>query len=130
MNEMIYNRKLKPFAHELRKYGTKGEAVLWKKVLRAKNMDGYQFNRQFPIEDFIVDFICRKLNLIIEIDGSSHLMKNAEDRARHDRLEQLGYIVLHFPEQEVINRIDDVIKDIYHAIKTQEDKFGKVIIDK
>jgi very-short-patch-repair endonuclease len=126
MNELNYDRNLKPYARELRKYGTKGEAVLWKKVLRAKNMEGYQFNRQYPIGEYIVDFICRKLSLIIEIDGSSHLSKNIEDRKRHDTIESFGYTVLHISEQEVIYRIDDVIKDIYHAIKTQEDKIKEV----
>jgi very-short-patch-repair endonuclease len=129
MKELNYNRSLKPFARELRKCGTKGEALLWKKVLRAKNMEGYQFNRQYPIDEYIVDFICRKLSLIIEIDGSSHISKSIEDRKRHDKLETLGYTVIHIYEQEVVYRIDDIIKDIYHAIKTQEDKINKVIID-
>jgi len=131
MNELNYNRNLKPFARELRKYGTKGEAILWKKVLRAKNMEGYQFNRQYPIGEYIVDFICRKLNLIIEIEGSSHLSKSNEDRKRHDTLETLGYTIIHIYEQEVIYRIDDTIKDIYHAIKSQEDKIKEeVSVDK
>ena len=125
MNKLNYNPNLKPYARELRKHGTKGEALLWKKVLRAKGMEGYQFNRQFPIGDYIVDFICRKLNFIIEIDGSSHLFKDKEDRIRHDYLEKTGYTILHLSEQEVIFRIDDVVKDIYFAIKTLEEKISK-----
>lgn len=117
-----YNSGLKPLARELRKDGTKGEALLWKKVLRARSMEGYQFNRQFPIGDYIVDFICRKLKLIIEIDGSSHLTKGAEDRKRHDDLEGDGYTILRFRESEVVYRIDDVIKDIYLAIKALEER--------
>jgi very-short-patch-repair endonuclease len=120
-----YNPALKAYARDLRKNGTKGEALLWKKVLRAKNMEGYQFNRQFPIGNYIVDFICRKLNLIIEIDGSSHLTKGPEDKEREDFLENLGFTILHFPEMEIVHRIDDVIKDIYHAIKCLEENLKK-----
>ena len=120
-----YNPGLKPYARDLRKNGTKGEALLWKKVLRAKDMEGYQFNRQFPIGNYIVDFICRKLNLIIEIDGSSHLTRGAEDKIREDFLENQGFTILHFPEMEIVHRIDDVIKDIYHAIKSLEENLKK-----
>ena len=83
-------------SRELRTFGTKGEAVLWKKILRARMMSGYQFNRQFIIENYIVDFICRRLNLIIEIDDSSHLTKGSEDYKRQLRLEELGFTVLRF----------------------------------
>ena len=120
-DNLKYNSSLKPLARELRKEGTKGEALLWKKVLRARSMEGYQFNRQFPIGDYIVDFICRKLKLVIEIDGSSHLMKGLEDRKRQDDLERGGYKILRFTENEVVYRIDDVIKDIYIAIKALEE---------
>lgn len=74
-----YNKKRKPFARNHRKSGTKGEALLWRDVLKAKKYWPWQFNRQFIIGDYIVNFVCRKLHLIIEIDGSSHLAKNDED---------------------------------------------------
>ena len=121
-NHLHYNWKLKPLARELRKNGTKGEALLWKKVLRAKNMEGYQFNRQLPIGNYIVDFICRKLNLIIEIDGSSHISKSIEDTRRQETLEKQGYTVIRFTEQEVVYWIDEVAKEIYTAIKSMEGK--------
>jgi len=115
-----YNKNLKPLARKLRKQGTKGEALLWKKVLRARYMEGYQFNRQFPIDNYIVDFLCRRLNLIIEIDGSCHLTKGKQDRERQDYLEKLGYTVIRFTEGEVVYRIDDVARDIYNAVKALE----------
>jgi very-short-patch-repair endonuclease len=111
-DNLKYNSSLKPLVRELRKEGTKGEALLWKKVLRAKSLEGYQFNRQFPLGDFIVDFICRKLKMIIEIDGSSHLTKGMADRKRQDDLEKAGFTILRFSENEVVYRTDDVIKDI------------------
>ncbi|RLD40083.1 MAG: hypothetical protein DRI86_15960 [Bacteroidetes bacterium] len=62
--------------------GTKGEAVIWKYVL-SKKQTGYQFNRQFVIGRYIVDFISRKLKLIIEIDENSHnLNENSNDNIR------------------------------------------------
>jgi len=122
---MVYysrNKNLKPFTRELRTYGTKGEAVLWKMVLKARLMNGYQFNRQFIIEDYIVDFICRKLKLIIEIDGSSHTIRDAQDRIRQNRLEELGFYVLRFSEMEVIGFLEDVHNKIYYTVKAIEEK--------
>ncbi len=78
-----------------------------------------------PYGNYIVDFICRKLNLIIEIDGSSYLTKGAEDKIREDFLENQGFTILHFPEMGIVHRIDDVIKDIYHAIKSLEENLKK-----
>ena len=69
-HRLNYNRNLKPFARQLRNEGTKGEAMLWFNALKARKMHGYQFSRQYPISNYIAHFICRKLNLIIEIDGS------------------------------------------------------------
>jgi very-short-patch-repair endonuclease len=85
-NKLHYNHNLINYARKHRREGTKGEALLWKKVLRDRNMEGYQFNRQLPVGNYIVDFICRKLNLIIEIDGSSHLGREVQDRKRQDEL--------------------------------------------
>jgi very-short-patch-repair endonuclease len=115
-----YNRNLKPLARNLRNGGTKGEAILWYYALKARKMYGYQFNRQFPIGNYIVDFICRKLNLIIEIDGNSHLSKSEPDRIRQDYLEVQGYEILRFSEAEVVHRLDDVVEKICYAVESLE----------
>jgi len=117
-----YNKNLKPLARELRIEGTKGEAMLWFYALKAKKMNGYQFNRQYPIGNYIVDFICRKLNLIIEIDGISHLSKSPSDSQRQDYLESQGYIILRFSEAEVVHRLDDVVEKISYAVESLEVK--------
>ena len=83
-------------------------------------MYGYQFNRQYPVGNYIVDFICRKLNLIVEIDGSSHISKSESDRKRQDDLEGLGYVILRFSEAEVVHRLDDVVEKISYAVETLE----------
>ncbi len=115
-----YNKRLKPLARNLRKYGTKGEALLWRDVLKAKHHWLYQFNRQLVIGDYIVDFVCRKLKLIIEIDGSSHFAKSEEDYQRQTFLENQGFTIMRFPEYLVVFRIDEVISEIDYAIKCIE----------
>ena len=116
------NKNLKPLARNLRKSGTKGEALLWRDVLKAKQYWPYQFNRQYIIGDYIVDFIRSKLHLIIEIDGSSHFAKSEEDYKRQVFLEKQGYVIMRFAESIVVYRIDEVITDIDYAIKCLEQK--------
>jgi very-short-patch-repair endonuclease len=117
-----YNKRLKPLARKLRKDGTKGEAILWRDVLKAKQIWPYQFNRQFTPDNFIVDFISRKLKLIVEVDGSSHIAKSREDFDRQNFLEENGYTILRFSENAVIYRIDDVVAEIDYAIQCIEQK--------
>jgi very-short-patch-repair endonuclease len=105
-----YNKNNKHLACKLRKEGTRGEQILWKEVLRAKKFYGYQFNRQFPIDEYIADFICRKLRLIIEVDGYSHRFKVKEDKERDRELSDLGYTTVRFSEKEVCNDLDNVIR--------------------
>ncbi len=121
-----YNTNLKHFARKLRSEGTRGEAMLWFYALKARKMYGYQFNRQFPLGNYVVDFICRKLNLIIEIDGNSHFSKSESDRKRQDYLESLGYVLLRFSEAEVVYRLDDVVEKISYAVESLEQDPGKI----
>lgn len=65
-----YNPKLKELARQLRKNMTLGEVLLWQEIRNRKL--GVQFHRQVPIKEYIVDFYCHELLLVIEIDGSTH----------------------------------------------------------
>ena len=116
-----YNKNLKDFSRDLRNDSTLGEIILWKKVLRAKRVFNYQFNRQFPMQvdglNIIVDFICRELKLVIEIDGYSHNFKQEQDEIRDKKLNDLGYKVIRFSEQEVRHRIDFVVTVIDEVIE-------------
>ncbi|WP_412061467.1 endonuclease domain-containing protein [Rubrivirga sp. IMCC45206] len=103
-----YDPALKPLARRLRKDGTLAEVLLWRH-LRGKQVRGYSFYRQRPIDRYIVDFFCPELMLAIEVDGSSHDQKGAEDLERQQRLESLGVHVLRFEDGEVRHRIDDVL---------------------
>lgn len=88
--------------------------------MRNKQLLGYDFHRQKPIDQFIVDFYCGELNLAIEIDGSSHETEDAseKDRARQKHLDNLGVAFLRFKESEVRTNIRGVLKVIEHWIKT------------
>ncbi|MFO7655822.1 MAG: endonuclease domain-containing protein [Bacteroidales bacterium] len=116
---VIYRRNLKPFARKLRKNSTPGEIVLWDKVLKTRKFHGFQFNRQFPLGNYIVDFICRKLNLIIEVDGYSHNFKYEEDMRREEFLKGLGYNILRFDEMEVRLDLDNVIRVLEGYLEQQ-----------
>jgi very-short-patch-repair endonuclease len=117
-------QNLKPLARKLRTIGTRGEALLWRDVLRGRQFWPYQFNRQYPIGNYIVDFISRRLYLIIEIDGSSHFVKSEEDFDRQQFLENLGYTILRFSEAQVVFRMDDVIAEIDYAVGCIEENLG------
>ena len=109
MRKITYNKNLQEYSRELRNNSTIGEIILWKKVLRARRFHGYQFNRQYIIENYIVDFVCRKLKLIIEVDGYSHQFKYHKDIERDKRLNELGYQVVRIEEAEIKHRLDDVV---------------------
>jgi len=113
-----YNRELQPYAHKLRYSMTKAEACLWKYALRAKMMRGYTFNRQRPVGNYIVDFVCKELLLAIEVDGYSHLLEETivKDNLKDDYLEKEGYRVLRFSDKDVLTDIKNVIRTIAYEI--------------
>lgn len=97
-----YNKDLKAFLRKLRNNSTLGEILLWQK-LRAGSMMNYTFNRQKPLGRYIVDFYCKPLNLVIEIDDSYHFEpeQRVKDNNRQKLLEQMGLHFLRFSEQHV-----------------------------
>lgn len=109
-NNHAYNKRLQPYANALRKDMTKAEACLWKYILRANGLKGYPFRRQRPVLNYIADFMCKDLMLIIEVDGITHLdevvIKN--DKIRQQKLESLGFTVLRFSDDEVLKHIEVV----------------------
>ena len=112
-----YNPLLKERARQLRQNMTPGEITLWKH-LKGKQMCGYDFDHQRPIDQFIVDFYCKKLMLAIEIDGFSHDSKEAQehDLERQARLESLGVQFLRFREEDVCREVEGVLKVIENWI--------------
>lgn len=106
-----YNPKLKERAKKLRKNMTRGEVMLWNE-LKRKQLMGYDFDRQRPIDKYIVDFYCKDLMLAIEVDGESHIGKEEYDRRRQERLENLGVRLLRFDDPEVQQNLEKVVKTI------------------
>jgi len=108
-----YNQNLKEFSRKLRSHSTLGEILLWKR-LRAGGMRGYTFNRQKPLGNFIVDFYCKPLNLVIEIDGGYHFKERQriKDRKRQTLLEAMGLHFLRFHDEEVRKDMNIVLKRI------------------
>ncbi|HYG39508.1 MAG TPA: endonuclease domain-containing protein [Cytophagales bacterium] len=113
-NNYHYKSKFQPLANRLRKEMTKAEACLWKYVLRAGLMKGYSFRRQRPVLDYIADFMCKELNLIIEVDGVTHTWEEVieKDQTRQKRLEEVGFTVLRFTDEEVLKNINGVASSI------------------
>jgi very-short-patch-repair endonuclease len=113
-----YNKKLQAFANENRKQMTKAEACLWKYALKAK-MTGYTFNRERPVLNYIADFMCKELKLIIEVDGSIHHLPEVHqnDVVRQQALENAGFTVIRFTNDEVLTQIEGVKRKIEEMIQ-------------
>ncbi|TPL10200.1 endonuclease domain-containing protein [Mesorhizobium sp. B2-4-14] len=103
-------------ARSMRKVMTLAELKLWNE-LRAHRLMGLGFRRQFPIAGYIVDFACPERKLVIEVDGSQHAEADvvASDEARTSRLEQDGWTVLRFWNEDIIRDIDNVCQHIVIA---------------
>ncbi len=109
--KIYYNPKLKAKSRELRNNSTLAEVLLWNQ-LKARKMRGYQFMRQKPIGNYIVDFFCSKLKLVIEIDGDSHSNKQDYDLKRQQELEALGLSFLRFYDRDVKQNMSGVLQTI------------------
>lgn len=115
-NFLPYNKNLKQRSRDLRNESTLSEVLLWK-YLRARQIKGFQFNRQKPLGKFIADFYCKQLNLVIEIDGNSHEGKEQYDADRDIELQKLGLTVLHFTDHEVKKNMRGVLMRIEEWIE-------------
>lgn len=95
---------------------TLSEVLLWNEI-KNKQL-GVRFNRQIPIDEFIVDFYCKDLVLAIEIDGESHHHDDQpeKDAVRQKRLESLGVQFVRFDDLDVKKNINWVISELMHTI--------------
>ena len=116
-----YNPKLKDFAKELRNNSTKSEIILWLK-LKGKQMYGYDFHRQKPIDNYILDFFCYELMLGIEVDSYSHEFLEVfnKDGLKEKRMNELGISVLRFSDFQVLNDMENVLRAIEFYIEEYE----------
>lgn len=108
---------LKEFARHNREYPTDAERMLWS-YLSASQM-GFKFNRQHIIGDYIGDFVCLEKKLVIELDGGYHYesVQMYFDEQRTVCLERMGFKVVRFDNDEVLNDLDNVLDKIYDELE-------------
>ena len=125
MSNHNYNIKLRSIADQLKRDMTKAEACLWKYILKGSKTR-YKFRRQRSIEKYIVDFVCLELNLIIEVDGESHnhITIAENDIVRQNRLQELGFRVIRFTDDEILKELSSVGIIIEQIILEQESVLG------
>jgi 2-C-methyl-D-erythritol 2,4-cyclodiphosphate synthase len=107
-------------AREMRKNPTEAESVLWSYL--SDNKLGVHFRRQHPVYDYIPDFVSLKNKLIIEIDGGYHFEDEQpeKDAERTAYLNQVGFLVLRFTNEQVLGDIDTVLEEITNALEDAE----------
>ena len=104
-----------PQAKSLRSNMTDAERRLWYR-LRAHRCEGIKFKRQVPIGPYVVDFACLSRKLILEIDGGQHA-ENEADRIREQRLQEEGFKVLRFWNNDVLRQTETVLEFVMAALK-------------
>jgi very-short-patch-repair endonuclease len=102
-------------ARQLRKAATDAERHLWRH-LRSEQLAGYKFRRQYPIANYIVDFVCIPAHLAIELDGGQHIDAAAYDAHRTQIIEAQGYRVLRFWNDDVLLRTELVLEEIFRHL--------------
>lgn len=115
-----YHPYLVVYAKELRNNMTFGEIALWREI-KGRNL-GQRFSRQIPIDQYIVDFYCKDLQLAIEVDGSIHFKPGhpEKDKRRQTRLESFGITAVRFLDTDVKNNLPLVINELKQLIEKLE----------
>jgi very-short-patch-repair endonuclease len=105
-------------AKRLRRNQTDAERVLWFR-LRDRRLRGLKFKRQVPIDRYVVDFCCADARLIIELDGGQHATRILEDANRTEILAAMGYLILRFWNNDVLQNIEGVLEEILNTLEQQ-----------
>src|SRR5215210_3921630 len=110
------SRVISDRARELRRNATEAEAAMWA-LLRHRRLRGLKFRRQFPIANFVADFCCYSLRLVVELDGDVHQQpaQVAHDENRGEYLSSRGYTVLRFPNHRIFQSPEAVVDEICKA---------------
>lgn len=123
-----YNKNLKEFARNLRNNSTLAEVIMWDKILKRKQLRGYAFLRQRPVGNYIVDFFSKELKLIIELDGEIHKFQKSKDKKREEELMQLGFSVIRFDNEDILNAIANVKRTLEDFVDDFERLKNKITI--
>ncbi len=110
-------RNQKEIARKLRRRSTEAERLLWRH-LRNRSLDDIKFRRQHPLGRYIVDFVSLEKRLIVELDGGQHAQLSIarDDRKRQQQLEEMGFRVLRFWDNDVLTNIEGVVEVIRNAL--------------
>jgi very-short-patch-repair endonuclease len=112
-----YSSTSRDRAKALRKSSTDSELRLWR-MLRDRRLLPYKFRRQHPIGSYIADFVCLEKSLVVEVDGGQHLEHAEYEASRTAALEQAGYRVLRFWDNDVLQKPEAVLEAIYLEINS------------
>ena len=104
-------------ARRLRRDQTEAEKRLWFQ-LRDRRLGGWKFRRQCPVDRYIVDFLCADAHLIVELDGGQHAVRVEADARRTEILESLGYLVVRYWNNDVMQNIEGVIEDVARTLES------------
>ena len=107
------------YARELRRNATNAERLLWSR-LRRRQLSGLKFRRQRPIGRYVCDFVCLEAAVVIELDGSQHVVQMPYDANRDAFLRSKGFRVLRFWDNDVLLRTESVLETIFEALHRQE----------
>ncbi|MDO9288121.1 MAG: endonuclease domain-containing protein, partial [Thermodesulfovibrionales bacterium] len=112
-----YNKRLKPLSRSLRSNMTDAEKLLWSKI-RRKQLKGFQFYRQKIIGNYIADFYCPELKLVIEVDGGQHYSAEGgeNDRIRDAYITGDGITVIRFSDRDVLKNLKAVLEEIWKRL--------------
>jgi len=115
---MADDEKLRRRVRRLRHQQTKAESLLWS-VLRDRRLEGFKFRRQVLIANYIVDFLCRRAKLIVEVDGATHSSSEelAYDRRRELFLSRLGYRVLRVGNDDIYENMTGVLSAVLESLE-------------
>lgn len=128
---MIYINKIEK-SRQLRKNITNQERKLWN-IIRNRQFFNFRFRRQFPIGNYIVDFVCREKKIVIEVDGGQHNEKNNidYDNMRSEYLALEGFKVVRFWNNDIDNNIDGVyekLKEVFEITPSQPSPSGEGVV--
>ena len=116
IGKLIFNKHTTLVKRKLlRINSTKEEILLWEK-LKNRRFHNLKFRRQHGIGEYIVDFYCKDLNLVIELDGKQHYEKDnlKYDEIRTEILNSLGLKVIRFENKKIINNMEMILEEILH----------------
>lgn len=117
------NSQMTENARGLRKTMTDVERLLWSR-LRGEQL-GVKFRRQHPFLNYVLDFVCLELKLVVELDGSQHAEAIPYDNERTKRLNDAGYVVLRFWNNQVLEELENVVEEIYRWVQLRKKEFER-----